>query len=781
MQWPNTRSRSQAWSGSALHARLCLATLCILFQTLGRLNATEPSGVPEQKWRTLEVFPPSVKFSSQSERQAVIAVATRNDGITQDVTDQVQWTLETDGIVGWDQFILTPKLDGSTQLRATWNGLTAQSSVDVTQSAVVRPIHFERDVMPILTKSGCNTGSCHGAARGKDGFRLSLFGYDPVGDYQRITREIGIRRINLAVPEQSLLLLKATGAVQHSGGKKIEPGSEHYKTLLTWLSNGAVADAARAPVVTKIDVYPNQVVLEGDSQTQRLVAVARYADGTHRDLSDLASFSTNNEQTGAVSNTGLITSGVRGEAYAFARFDTHTIGTQILVLPKDASIPPSDGDPNYIDALVGEKLLKLRLPSSPICSDEDFVRRTSIDIVGLLPTEEETASFVADNSPDKRAKWIDSLLERKEFSELWAMKWSNLLMIKSNNQVSYKAAYLYYKWLTNRIAANTPIDKIVRDLLSATGGTFENPATNYYQVELDRLKLSENTAQVFMGIRTQCAQCHNHPFDRWTMDDYYGFAAFFAQIGRKQGEDYRQLVVFNAGGGETNHPVGGKAVPPKFLGGEVPDVAGKDRRVVLADWITSEKNPYFAQSIANRIWAHFTGVGIVSPVDDFRASNPASNPELLTQLAAKLTEYQFDTKKLVRDICNSKTYQRSCTPVPGNEYDLRNYSHASVRRIPAESLLDCISQATNTKDKFRGLPLGARATQIADGATSSYFLWTQSKNDRLRRGSQYGPLAFPSTPSAQRQCDDRQDQSGRVAESMERTRSRDGTNPRQDL
>lgn len=709
---------------------------------IGLSAAQEPasSGAPptdsvaaasnSEEWIELTVYPPSIKLSSKTDSQHVIAVATRSDGVTMDVTDQVTWTINDDSHIDWNNFVVSPKANGSSRLTATWNNVSSGCDITVTDSETVRPIHFEKDVIPILTKAGCNSGSCHGAARGKDGFQLSLFGYDPIGDYRRITREIGFRRINLAVPEQSLLLLKATGAVQHSGGKKIEPNSKHYETLLTWLKRGAAPDAARAPVVTSVEVYPKQAVLEGSDKNQRLVTVAKYADGTERDVWDLATFTTNNELTGAVSEEGKVTSGVRGEAYVFARFDTHTVGSQILVLPEGMSYSAPEKVGNYIDALVKEKLQKLRLPESELCSDEDFVRRTAIDIVGLLPTEEETIQFVTSQDPDKRSKWIDSLLDRKEFSEIWAMKWSNLLMIKSNNQVSYKAAYLYYNWLTNKIAANTPIDQIVRELVSATGGTFQNPATNFYQVELDRLKLSENVAQIFMGIRTQCAQCHNHPFDRWTMDDYYGFAAFFAQIGRKQGEDYRQLVVFNAGGGEINHPVGGAVVKPKFLGGDVPDVAGKDRRQVLADWITSQDNPYFAQSIANRIWAHFTGVGIVNPVDDFRASNPPSNPELLEELAKRLVEYKYDTKQLVRDICNSHTYQRSCTPVPGNETDTRNYSHAIVRRIPAENLLDCISQVTNTKEKFRGLPLGARAVQIADGSTSNYFLTSFGRSQR---------------------------------------------------
>jgi hypothetical protein len=726
----------------ALIANIFISTLASGFDDVPVVAATSVPATPAPVqpvvaqsaapavWQSLNVYPSLIKLSAKSDDQHVIAVATRSDGITLDVTEQVQWSFANPALTEFNNFVITPKADGATQLTAQWQGLSSVANLEITNSAVVRTVSFERDVMPVLTKVGCNTGSCHGAARGKDGFRLSLFGYDPAGDYQRITREIGIRRINLAVPDQSLMLLKATGSVQHSGGKKIEPGSKHYQTLLTWLQAGAPIDAAKPPAVTKVDLYPNQAVIEGDAAKQRLVALATYADGTQRDVWDLASFTTNNERTAAVAFDGQITSGVRGEAFVMARFDTHTVGSQVLALPAQLQYVPAPPSGNYIDALVEAKLKKLRLPASAICSDEDFVRRTTLDITGILPTEEETIAFLTSAEPDKRAKWIDNLLNRKEFSEIWAMKWADLLMIKSKNEVSYKAAYLYNNWLTNKIASNTPFDQIVRELITATGGTFENPATNFYQVESDRLKLAENVAQVFMGIRTQCAQCHNHPFDRWTMGDYYGFAAFFAQVGRKQSEDYRQLLVFNSFGGEVNHPVGGAVVKPKFLGGPTPETNGKDRRVVLAEWITSTDNPYFAKSVSNRIWAHFNGVGIVNPVDDFRASNPPSNPELLDELAKRLVEYKFDAKQLVRDICNSMTYQRSCTPVGENQADERNYSHATVRRIPSESLLDCISQATQTKEKFRGLPIGARAVQIADGATSNYFLTSFGRSAR---------------------------------------------------
>ncbi len=683
----------------------------------------------DETFAALSVYPTEIKMNTAAAYQNVVAVATRNDGVTVDVTDQVEWKLAEPSLAKIENFQLKPVADGQTKLIASWKGFTAETPLTVSDAAKPRPISFALDIMPVLTRTGCNTGSCHGAARGKDGFRLSLFGFDPQGDYQRITREIGVRRINLAIPDKSLMLLKSVGAVPHTGGKRMEPGSVYYNTMLAWLQAGAVNDPAAPPTCTKVEIFPPQVVLEGEGAKQRMVAVAHYSDGTMRDVSNLAAFTTNNERSAAVTSEGAVTAGVRGEAFVMARFDTHTVGTQVLTLPVGLKYTPPEVTGNYIDKLVGDKLQKLRMLPSGICTDEEFLRRVTIDIVGLMPTEEEYKAFVADTSADKRTKLINSLLERKEFSEIWAMKWAQLLMIKSDNQVSYKAAFQYSSWLTNQFANNVPIDKIVRDLIASSGGVFETPATNFYQVERDTLKTAENVAQVFMGIRTQCAQCHNHPFDRWTMDDYYGFASFFSQIGRKTGEDYREVIVFNRGGGEVNHPVMGKPLPPKFLGGTTPKIE-KDRREVLADWITSPENPFFANSIANRVWAHFMGVGIVEPVDDIRVSNPATNPELFKALGDKLTEYKFDVKQLVRDICNSQAYQRATQTNETNAGDTRNYAFARIRRVPAETLLDCISEVTGTKDKFRGLPEGARAVQIADGSTSTYFLTAFGRSPR---------------------------------------------------
>ncbi|MBW3538866.1 MAG: DUF1549 domain-containing protein [Planctomycetes bacterium] len=680
---------------------------------------------------SIQVSPPDVELNTTRDRQSLVVQAKYPSGLTRDVTAEAKLGLAAEGPAKLEQGVLYPAADGQTELVVEYGGHTVKVPVVVKNAAADRPISFVLDVMPVFMKAGCNTGSCHGAARGKDGFRLSLFGFDPVGDHFRLTREIPGRRINLALPEASLLVEKTVGRVPHTGGKRFDEGSEYHQTLIRWLEGGAPLDGGEVPKVVAVELYPQGAVLDGQGSTQKLSVRAKYSDGTDRDVTNLAYFMSNNDNSAVVSQEGVVTAEQRGEAFIMARFETHTVGTQFIVLPKGLQFTwPNVPENNYVDTLIHEKLKKLRIVPSELCSDEEFLRRAYLDVVGILPELEEYSRFMSDADPAKREKLIDELLSRKEFVELWVMKWAELLQIRTTQQVSYKSMLRYYNWLQERIANNVPMDQMVRELLAANGGTFANAATNYYQNETDTLKTSENVAQVFMGMRIQCAQCHNHPFDRWTMDDYYSFAAFFSQIGRKGGEDPRELIIFNRGGGEVNHPVGGRVMPPKFLGGAVPDVAGKDRREVLAGWLASAENPYFAPNLANIVWAHFFGQGIIDPVDDVRISNPAVNAELLAALAQKFTEYNYDFKKLVRDICTSRTYQLSTTTNESNARDDRNFSHATLRRMRAETMLDAISQVTETKNKFPGLPVGARAVQIANGNTSTYFLTTFGRATR---------------------------------------------------
>jgi hypothetical protein len=688
-------------------AAVFIAIVCV-----GTVKATDSPIVQ------LHVYPPDINLTTKNDRQSIVVQAVQADGITRDVSREAILTLANAALCRRDGTVFYPLADGQTELKVEYGGKDQTILVKVERAAEARPISFKLDVMPVWMKSGCNTGSCHGAARGKDGFRLSLFGFDPDGDYQRITREIPGRRIDFAVPEASLMIEKSIGVVPHTGGKRFERESELCKTIVDWIGAGCPRDPDNIPTCVGLEIYPHDGVLDGDGAKQAVTARAKYSDGTDRDVTSLALFLSNNDTSASISNDGTITAGARGEAFVMARFATFTVGSHYVVLPKGLVYQETPKPQiNYVDELVNSKLKKLRLDPSRRSDDEAFLRRAYIDLVGQVPSEEEYQRFVQSAEPNKRDLLIDELLARKEFTEVWVSKWAEWLMMRSSNQTSTKSVTLYYTWLSEQIADNVPLDQMVRNILAASGGTFKNPSTNFYQIEPDVLKVSENVAQIFMGMRIQCAQCHNHPFDRWTMDDYYSFAAFFKQVGRKQGEDYRETIVFNAGGGEVNHPVGGRVMPPVFLGGGPADVAGKDRREVLADWLASPRNPYFAKNFVNRVWQHFFGIGIVEPVDDVRVSNPASNEPLLTEMAKRFTESNYDFKALVRDICRSEAYQRSTEKNESNATDERNFASQSLRRIKAESVLDIISQVTTTKDKFPYLPLGARAVQIADGAT----------------------------------------------------------------
>jgi len=679
----------------------------------------------------IEVYPPKIRLDSARDRQRVLVQATFADGRTEHVAAPAMKPSDAK-LFAVESSVLKPLADGEGKLVVEHAGHVREIPVTVVSASSEPPLSFRLDVMPVFARAGCNMGSCHGAARGKDGFRLSLFGFDPAGDYHRITREFPGRRIDPGAPQESLLVAKATGAVPHTGGKRFEPGSELANTLVRWIAAGAPDDPAPVAKLVGLDLYPPTALVAGADIRQPFVAVARFADGTDRDVTDLCWYGSNNDPTAKVSPEGFVTTGSRGEAFIMARYDTITVGSPVVVIPKDLAFTyPKETGGTWVDELVDRKLESLRIAPSPVCDDETFLRRVTLDLVGLVPTPEERAAFLADGRSDRRAHVVEELLGRKEFVELWVMKWAEILQIRTvANEVSPKAVLLYHQWLDRRIAANEPIDTMVRDLVSASGGTFTNPPTNYFQQERDTLKLAENVAQAFLGMRIQCAQCHNHPFDRWTMDDYYGFAAFFKQIARKRGDDPREFIVYDSGSGDMKHPVTGQPVPPKFLGGEAPKVTDRDRREALAAWITSPDNPYFARHVANIAWTHFFGRGIVHEPDDARVSNPPSNGPLLAELGRRFAASGWDFRQLVRDIVLSRTYQRSCDTNATNKLDDVNFSHAAVRRIRAEVLLDVLAEVTDTRNKFPGLPLGARAVQVADGRTTNYFLTTFGRATR---------------------------------------------------
>ena len=684
--------------------------------------------------QTFEVFPAEVNLKFLRDRQSLVCRFTEANGVHRNVTTEAKFTLADAALAKVENGTVLPLADGATVLKVEYQGQTVEVPVKVETVKEDQAVSFRNDVMPVFMRNGCNSGGCHGASRGKDGFRLSLFGYNPEGDYFNLTREQIGRRINLALPEASMLLTKCDGEAPHTGGKLFAKESESYQNILRWLEAGALNDPKDIGEPTSIEILPKQLLLESPDQKFRITVRAHFGDGTDRDVTSMALFLSSNDGSAKIDKEGVITTGQRGEAFVMARYHTFTVGAQVIVIPKGLQYEkPKIEEWNYVDALVNAKLDKLRMLPSGLCDDETFLRRASIDITGTLPPAADIKAFVESKEPAKRAAKVDELLGRKEFVDIWALKWSELLQVRTdqnNNQGSYKAVLSYYSWIRERLEKNVPINEIARALISASGSNFENPAANYYQLETDPLKLAEDTAQAFFGTRIQCAQCHNHPFDRWTMADYRGFVAFFTQVGRKNGEDPREKIIFNSGGGDSKHPVTGEVIAPKFLGEDRPDTTGKDRRQILADWVASPKNPFFPRHIGNLVWAQYMGRGIVEPVDDSRISNPPSNPELMDALAAKLIEYNYDLRHIVRDVCNSATYQRTTRPNDSNALDERNFAKATIRRMRAEVMLDCISQVTETKDKYKGLPLGARAVQIADGKTSSYFLTTFGRSDR---------------------------------------------------
>jgi hypothetical protein len=620
--------------------------------------------------------------------------------------------------------------------------MAGSAKVPAPPAAPSGPVSFRLDVMPVFFRAGCNSGGCHGAAAGKDGFHLSLFGYDPAGDYYRLTQQIVGRRIDLSMPEQSLLLLKATGMVPHSGGRRFKPGSELYQTLFRWIQQGAPDDSEHVATVTGISLVPDKVVFSGKITKQPLQVIAKYSDGTSRPVNRLALYLTNNKGTADIDDNGLVTAGKRGDTFVFARFAKYTAGAEVIVLPQDKNFKwPKVPESNYIDNLEDAKLRQLRILPSGLAPDDEFVRRVYFDLIGLPPTPEEFKSFISSKDKDKRSKLVDALLSRDEFNDLWATKWAEMLKIVSDNNSSFgtdrKAAYNYYEWIREQVKKNTPLDQFARMQIASKGSNLQDPAVNLYtmlpQGQYDPKAVAQDVTQIFTGMRIQCAQCHNHPFDRWTQDDYYSFVSFFTGVKRKVASEARELYVYDdPNAPPAKHLLTGEVMPAKFLGGDAPDVKGKDPRVALAEWLTAKDNPLFRQNMANRIWAHFFGRGIVEPVDDVRISNPPSNRELIESLGQHLAGYDFDLKRLIRDICNSRTYQLSSATNATNKDDDQMFSHAHLRRLRADVLLDSLAQVTQTPTSFNEEPAGLRATQLYEGSrrSGSYFLKTFGLSQR---------------------------------------------------
>ncbi|MEY4484133.1 MAG: hypothetical protein RL693_1585 [Verrucomicrobiota bacterium] len=682
---------------------------------------------------SLRIFPEHIDIHPLAASQRVVVTLTDARGLTSDVTAEAKVTLDDASLARWQTGMLTPLASGSTRLVASHSGLTATADMKVLRGGEATAPSFQNEVVPVLMRYGCSTGGCHGASRGKDGFRLSLFGYDPGADHFRLTREFVNRRVNIALPEDSLLLKKGAGAVPHGGGKKLTPDDVNFALLRDWIAAGAAKGPVDEAHMSSVNVYPADLTLDAAGQSHRLVVMGSFTDGSQRDVTHLSVLESSDDSIASVTREGVVTSHRRGEVFISVRLPAFISGVRVDVVPGQEPPAALAQGWNFIDEAVYARLSNLRMTPAEVCSDDDFVRRVFIDTIGLLPTAAEYAQFQKDTSSDKRALLVDSLLARPEFTDLWTMKWGERLQARSIVSASashQKATVRYTAWLHRQIENETPMNEVIHRLIAAKGTWIENPETNFYR-ERDPKLLMENMAQLFLGARIQCAQCHNHPFDRWTQNDYYGMVAFFARTQKKSCEDMMDVLVYEAPAGETSHPVTQKQVAPKFLGGALVTTADRERRTVLADWLTAPDNRLVARNLANIYWQHFFGVGIIDPVDDARVSNPPSNPELLDALAARLVAVDFKPRALIRDILLSRTYQHASEDNETNRADTRNFSHSYPRRLLAEVLWDCLTQATGYFDDgfFFERP-GTRAVQIGDGGITSTFLSTFGRSKR---------------------------------------------------
>ncbi|HET6881426.1 MAG TPA: DUF1549 and DUF1553 domain-containing protein [Pirellulales bacterium] len=629
---------------------------------------------------------------------------------------------------------VVPLAMGETEITVTHDG---QRSVVPLKVAAYdlggRRIDFANDVVPLLSRYGCNAGGCHGKASGQNGFKLSLFGFDPAFDFDAIVRAARGRRVFPASPEQSLLLLKATGAAPHGGGERLEIGSEPYQLLLRWIEQGLPGSSPDAPVVSKLIVEPGQRVLHPEEE-QQLAILAEYTDGSRRDVTRQAQYASNLDVVAAVDERGLVRCGSQtGEAAIMARYMGQVAVFRAQV-PHGAQQASASDFPvaNYIDALVLNKWRQLGLTPSPRASDATFLRRVTIDLCGRLPTVAETKAFLADESPGKRDALVDRLLASPDYPAYFALRWSSILR-NSFLAGSDQAAYAFHDWIKSMIARNRPYDEFVRGVVAAAGEWQDAPAINWFwQMRDDQLhQPTADTAQVFLGIRLQCARCHHHPYERWGQDDYYGLAGFFTRLGRKSfGQPPPYFSAPNVTTGERN-PLTGKTPEPKFLAGAEAKLSPEqDPRHALVDWMAEPDNPFFAKALVNRMWGHFLGRGLVDPVDDMRDTNPPSNPELLEALARDFIDHKFDVKHVIRTIVTSNVYQLDSTPTEGNRQDRQNYARFYARRLIAEVLLDSVDQACGTHTRFDRVASSARAIDLPHEGFGSYFLDTF---DRPRR------------------------------------------------
>ena len=664
-------------------------------------------------------------ISGRDASQQLIVSGHYETGQLRDLTRDVSYSPSPQGIVNIDSSgHVTPITEGHATIYAkAEEGHDASIQVRVTHIQKDLPVNFPNQIVPIFTKYGCNSGGCHGKSSGQNGFRLSLLGFVPDDDHAHLTKEGRGRRNFPAAPERSLLLLKATGMLPHGGGQLIAVDSPAYHLLVRWLEQGMPYGNDDHPQVIDIDVFPQEQLMSRNT-SQQILVVAHYTDGSTKDVTRMTQFDSNDVEMAECNVTGLVTvNQLTGSVAIMARYLGH-VGVFRSTIPLGAPVDNLHPSHNFVDELVGEQLKKLGLPISQICDDAIFLRRVTIDIAGRLPSITEAESFLNNDDIQKRAQRIDQLLESGEYAEYFANKWSAVLRNKRKSNHEKKSTYAFHDWIRTSFYQNKPYDQFVREILASSGEMGKNPPTAWYREAKDQSAQLENTAQLFLGLRIECARCHHHPFEKWSQDDYYGFAAFFSRVGRKKGRVNDQDRIFhNVGTAQFQNPKTGEHLKPTGLGSKPLTLHDyDDPRHALVDWMASQDNPFFARALVNRYWKHFFGRGLVDPEDDMRVTNPATNPELLDALAGNFIESNFDLKQLIRTICNSNTYQLSAEPNEWNHDDKQNFSRYNPSRLSAELLLDSIDQMTNTTTEFSGVPIGTRAVQLPDNAFQSYFL-----------------------------------------------------------
>ena len=585
-----------------------------------------------------------------------------------------------------------------------------------------RPFHFENDILPVFTRFGCNSSSCHGKAEGQNGFKLSVFGFDPAADYDSLLKEGRGRRIFTPAPEHSLLLQKISGGVAHGGGIRIARGTDEFELLRAWIQAGMPFGDPKDPKVVHIRVEPCERVMEMNAK-QQIRVIAVYGDGRETDVTHYARFQTNQEGLAAVTENGLVTTGNSPGEVAIMAAYMGSVGVFKALVPRRETIEPLPRLPanNFIDRAVWEKLQKLHIRPSEPAEDGEYLRRVYLDILGTLPTAVEARSFLEGDRPERRAIFVNHLLHRPEFADYWALKWADLLRV-DRQVLGAKQAYAYYRWIRESFAANKPMDQFAREIITAEGPLAEDGPANFYKVVRKPGEAASTLSQVFLGVRIACAECHHHPYDRWSQADYLGMQAYFTPV-ELRNSGAQQMVMEANRAPATMHPRTGMPIYPHALGSKMPgaDPPG-NRRESLADWLTAPDNPWFAKNIVNRTWAHFLGRGFVEPVDDVRVTNPPTNPQLLDALAQDFIRSKYDFKELIRSITSSQAYQLSSRPNATNEQDEQNYSRALLKRIDAEVLLDMVCQATGVPERFSGMPAGTRAIQLWDSQVPHYFL-----------------------------------------------------------